>query len=167
MVEMTASPEVGLTWRQERLSLITCVSPGYDDELIRPWNAKATVKRREGKTFDQNAEAAISALRLFLRKSQEGADQDSRTLAAPPPIAAVAVTSFNEWGEGTQIEPASTKKKGEAGDGARAYPGYKQGNRFHYVEKVAEMSERWRATSTSLLQESIQLAVRGQQKDEL
>ena len=63
------------------------------------------------------------------------------------------MTSFNEWGEGTQVEPASPKEEGEAGDSARAYPGYTKapGGEMFYLEKVASLSQRWRAEVSSLL----------------
>lgn len=65
------------------LAFVPCVGPGYDDTKIRPWNAVATRDRRDGATYADAWEAALGS--------------------AP---AAVAVTSWNEWGEGTQIEAA-------------------------------------------------------------
>ena len=59
------------------------VGPGYDDTRIRPWNGAATRDRKGGAYYDAMWDAALAA----------GADY-------------VSITSFNEWGEGTQIEPA-------------------------------------------------------------
>ena len=59
------------------------VGPGYDDHRIRPWNAAAARAREGGARYARALEAAR---------------------AARP--AAVSVASFNEWGEGTQIEAA-------------------------------------------------------------
>lgn len=59
------------------------VGPGYNDSLIRPWNNHNSRARRNGEYYKDMWTAAIAA----------GAD-------------VVSITSFNEWGEGTQIEPA-------------------------------------------------------------
>jgi len=59
------------------------VGPGYNDTLIRPWNHLQTRERRRGAYYDSMWERALHA--------------------APH---GVTVTSFNEWGEGTQIEAA-------------------------------------------------------------
>ncbi|KAJ1449550.1 hypothetical protein M885DRAFT_535214 [Pelagophyceae sp. CCMP2097] len=59
------------------------VGPGYNDTRIRPWNAGATRHRRGGAYYDGMMDKA---------------------LASRPDV--VSITSFNEWGEGTQIEPA-------------------------------------------------------------
>lgn len=62
---------------------IPCVGPGYDDTRIRPWNDANTKDRQGGQYFGRGWQAAIDAgARL------------------------VGITSFNEWHEGTQIEPA-------------------------------------------------------------
>ena len=65
------------------LLFVPSVGPGYDDSKIRPWNAH-NVRPREGGEY-------------YARMWREA-------LAVAPPM--VAVTSFNEWGEGTQIEAA-------------------------------------------------------------
>lgn len=65
---------------------IPCVGPGYNDERIRPWNTHNYKDRENGKYFDEAFKTA---------------------LAAKPRI--VGITSFNEWHEGTQIEPAIPK----------------------------------------------------------
>ena len=68
------------------LLFVPCVGPGYDDTRIRPWNAAATRAREAGGYYSRMWAAA---------------------LAAKP--TAVGVTSWNEWGEGTQIEPAEPR----------------------------------------------------------
>ncbi|KAJ8600366.1 hypothetical protein CTAYLR_000700 [Chrysophaeum taylorii] len=60
--------------------------PGYNDTKIRPWNARATRARDGGRLFKR---ALVDAFEL--------AD-------------VVSITSFNEWGEGTQIEPAISRE---------------------------------------------------------
>ena len=57
--------------------------PGYDDTRIRPWNGANTHARDGGAYYEAMWREAL-ALRPH----------------------AVSITSYNEWGEGTQIEPA-------------------------------------------------------------
>ncbi|WP_460733518.1 glycoside hydrolase family 99 protein [Lysobacter tyrosinilyticus] len=71
-------------WAAERGKLfVPSVGPGYIDTRVRPWNAKNTKDRGAGSYYDGMFEAAIASGAPF-----------------------VGVTSFNEWHEGTQIEPA-------------------------------------------------------------
>lgn len=65
------------------LLFIPSVGPGYVDVRVRPWNQRNTKDREHGGYYEQIFDAAI---------------------AAKPPI--ISITSFNEWGEGTQIEKA-------------------------------------------------------------
>ncbi len=65
------------------LLFIPCVGPGYDDTRIRPFNAEYRRDREEGAYYERMFQAAIDA---------------------DPPV--IGITSFNEWHEGTQIEPA-------------------------------------------------------------
>lgn len=62
---------------------VPCVAPGYIDTRIRPWNGVNTRDREAGSYYDRMWSAA---------------------LGISPEL--VAITSFNEWHEGTQIEPA-------------------------------------------------------------
>lgn len=66
---------------------IPCVGPGYNDTRIRPWNVSTTRDRENGKYYQRMFGAAISS----------GAKH-------------IGITSFNEWHEGTQIEPAIPMK---------------------------------------------------------
>jgi alpha-mannan endo-1,2-alpha-mannanase / glycoprotein endo-alpha-1,2-mannosidase len=68
---------------QHNQIFIPCVGPGYIDTRVRPWNDKNTKDRENGKYYDRMFQAAISS-------------------SAPY----IGITSFNEWHEGTQIEPA-------------------------------------------------------------
>lgn len=77
---------------------IPSVGPGYDDTALRPWNADTKQDRASGKYY---REMIASALELD--------------------IEAVSITSFNEWGEGTQIEPAVPFTPS---DGKRVYLNY-------------------------------------------
>jgi len=64
-------------------SLIPCAGPGYDDRRIRPWNTNAFRDRAGGKYYKDMFRAAIQTTTTGI----------------------VAITSWNEFGEGTNIEP--------------------------------------------------------------
>jgi len=66
---------------------IPSVGPGYDDTRIRPWNKHNTKSRENGKYFDTMWQALLRCDSLVMTPF-------------------VSITSYNEWGEGTQIEPA-------------------------------------------------------------
>ena len=72
--------------RQQDMLFIPSVGPGYVDDRVRPWNRQNTKERRDGAYYEKSWETA---------------------LACNAPL--VSVTSFNEWHEGTQIEPAVPK----------------------------------------------------------
>ena len=91
-----------------RLLFVPSVSPGYNDTRIRPWNVATTRGRRGGRTYAANWRAA---------------------LAVNP--AAIGITSWNEWGEGTQIEPAEVGRGGYAS--------------YRLVEDAREGEQGWRA----------------------
>ena len=74
------------TWaRQHSKLFVPCVGPGYDDSRIRPWNAGSWRYRSMGKYYQEMWAGAVEASPLV-----------------------IAVTSYNEWGEGTQIEAAAS-----------------------------------------------------------
>lgn len=66
---------------------IPSIGPGYIDTRIRPWNAKNIRNRDNGSYYMSAAKFACDLYPEFL-----------------------SITSFNEWHEGTQIEPATKKK---------------------------------------------------------
>ncbi|SHE32787.1 glycoprotein endo-alpha-1,2-mannosidase [Mariniphaga anaerophila] len=68
---------------QKKLAFIPCASPGYADLRIRPWNGAIQTPRRAGVQYEEAYQAAIDCASPF-----------------------IGITSFNEWHEGTQIEPA-------------------------------------------------------------
>lgn len=68
--------------KEKGMTCTLSVGPGYQDDKIRPWNGHNTKPRRDGAYYDHMWRKAIEA----------GAE-------------IVSITSFNEWGEGTQIEP--------------------------------------------------------------
>lgn len=64
---------------------IPSVGPGYLDERIRPWNSKNTRDRNYGIYYDSMFQSLIDCKAKW-----------------------AGITSFNEWHEGTQIEPAAS-----------------------------------------------------------
>ncbi|CAG2205466.1 MANEA [Mytilus edulis] len=66
---------------------IPSIGPGYIDTRIRPWNAKNIRNRDNGSYYMSATKFACDLYPEFL-----------------------SITSFNEWHEGTQIEPATKKK---------------------------------------------------------
>ena len=96
-----------VSWSRERKKLfVPCVGPGYDDTRIRPWNEGARRGREGGGYYE----------RMWEHATRAGAEL-------------VAVTSFNEWAEGTQIEPAR-EYRGKSGF---EYQGYGDGKEGHYI----------------------------------
>lgn len=94
---------------------VPSVGPGYDDTRIRPWNGKNQRDRENGAYYDRMFEAAI---------------------AVEPP--AISITSFNEWHEGTQIEPAVPKQ-------IEGYTYLDYGKRAPdwYLQRTRYWLERW------------------------
>ena len=71
-------------WAKENGKIfIPSVGPGYIDTRIRPWNGSVIRTRTDGQYYDAMYRQAIEA----------GGS-------------AISITSFNEWHEGSQIEPA-------------------------------------------------------------
>jgi glycoprotein endo-alpha-1,2-mannosidase len=80
-------PKLAHWARAHHKLFVPCVAPGYIDTRIRPWNGVNTRDREKGAYYDRSWAAA---------------------LAVSPDLA--GITSFNEWHEGTQIEPAAPKQ---------------------------------------------------------
>ncbi|KAK6986708.1 glycoprotein endo-alpha-1 2-mannosidase-like isoform X1 [Biomphalaria glabrata] len=72
-----------------KLIFVPSIGPGYVDTRIRPWNDRNTRKRSNGQYYRAAFLAALEVKPKFL-----------------------SITSFNEWHEGTQIEPAVPKTFG-------------------------------------------------------
>ncbi len=72
--------------RENGLLFVPCVGPGYADLRIRPWNG-ANQREREGGDYYRRMTAVAVDLASVL----------------------IGLTSFNEWHEGTQIEPAASR----------------------------------------------------------
>ncbi|XP_021380063.1 glycoprotein endo-alpha-1,2-mannosidase-like [Mizuhopecten yessoensis] len=95
---------------------IPSVGPGYIDTNVRPWNGKNTRNRNAGNYYRAAFDAAFKV---------------------NPSI--ISITSFNEWHEGTQIEPAVSKNTGQY-----LYLDYgrKQGPRY-YLDLTREFADRY------------------------
>jgi glycoprotein endo-alpha-1,2-mannosidase len=76
--------------REDGMEFIPSVGPGYDDTRIRPWNGANRRPRERGTYYRRMWDAATSP-----------------ELLAAGSTRIVSITSYNEWGEGTQIEPAA------------------------------------------------------------
>ncbi|KAG7219505.1 hypothetical protein CRUP_019534, partial [Coryphaenoides rupestris] len=77
---------IGTFCEDNGLLFVPSVGPGYVDTAVRPWNFQNTRNRINGKYYENALSAALQAKPRF-----------------------IAVTSFNEWHEGTQIEMAVPK----------------------------------------------------------
>jgi Glycosyl hydrolase family 99 len=93
------------------------VGPGYDG--LRAGEQSPTRARRNGATYDALWAAAIRA--------------------RPD---AVTITSFNEWGEGTQIEPARPRRGYRGYDGAWGLTG--PAAQTAYLDRTAYWAARYR-----------------------
>ncbi len=79
-------PEMATFALENDLMFIPCAGPGYIDTRIRPWNSRVTKNRDDGAYYQYMFQSAVDV---------------------HPKI--IGITSFNEWHEGTQIEPAIPK----------------------------------------------------------
>ena len=79
-------PDLSSFAKSKSMLFIPSVGPGYIDTEVRPWNGKNTRQRLNGKYYTEAFDNAINS--------------------GPPML---SITSFNEWHEGTQIEPAVRK----------------------------------------------------------
>jgi glycoprotein endo-alpha-1,2-mannosidase len=109
-------PSIAEFTQRHHMKFVPCVGPGYDDEVIRPWNAVNTKPRRQGQYYDEMWEAAL------------------RTQPAM-----VGVTSWNEHHEGTSIEPCVPHTSA-----TRKYLDYSQeGDEMYYVSRTAYWVDRF------------------------
>ncbi len=99
------------------LLFVPCAGPGYIDTRIRPWNAQNTKGREKGRYYEDMFHAAAATWPDF-----------------------IGITSFNEWHEGTQIEPAVGKSVGDY-----TYEDYGPGiDSWFYIHKTRELVESMR-----------------------
>jgi len=102
--------------REKDLLFIPCAGPGYIDTRIRPWNEKTTRSRENGQYYE----------RMFMNAIETNPDY-------------IGITSFNEWHEGTQIEPAIPKSIPSF-----SYEDYGQDtDPMFYIKKTRELVDRF------------------------
>lgn len=92
------------------LAFLPSVGPGYNDSKIRPWNTANTRSREDGRYYDNMWEAAV--------------DSGAKI---------VTITSYNEWGEGTQIEAVEPRQ---------GYESYEPHPPNYYLEQTAKWKEK-------------------------
>lgn len=100
--------EIARSAKQHNLMFIPSVGPGYNDLKVRPWNGANVRPRNNGEYYDESWRSAVSI----------------------PDLPIVSITSFNEWHEGTQIEPASAALK----LGGFTYETYAPHNSYYYLD---------------------------------
>jgi glycoprotein endo-alpha-1,2-mannosidase len=111
-------PQMAAFAREHKLLFIPSVGPGYNDTRIRPWNGGTTRSRDEGRYYDRMFEAAIRC---------------------KPDL--ISITSYNEWHEGTQIEPAIPKKLSDY-----IYKDYSPREPDYYLKRTAYWVERFNSS---------------------
>jgi glycoprotein endo-alpha-1,2-mannosidase len=102
--------------KEHNLLFIPCPGPGYIDTRIRPWNDRNTEGREKGNYYEQ----------MFMNAVNTNPDY-------------IGITSFNEWHEGTQIEPAVPKSLPNY-----TYEDYGEGvDPMFYIYKTRELVDRY------------------------
>lgn len=94
---------------------IPCVGPGYIDTRVRPWNCSTTRDREHGRYYERMFRAAAASKAPY-----------------------IGITSFNEWHEGTQIEPAIPFSCKEF-----TYMDYSPEKPDFYLEETARLIGEW------------------------
>lgn len=110
------------------LVFIPSFGPGYDDVRVRPWNKQNTKLRRGGSYYTK---MFTSAIQYGVGSSSGGDGKDG--------VKMVSLTSFNEWHEGTQIEPAVPKGT-NAGGSVYTYVDYSPYPPNYYLQLTRETS---------------------------
>ena len=103
---------------------VPAVAPGYDDTRLRPWNGVNKRPRKKGEYYRNSWKAAMNT-----------------------GVKVISLTSYNEWGEGSQVEPARvfTTNKGERLPGyGETETGDDDGQEMMYVRLTTEMAKMWK-----------------------
>ena len=110
-------PSMSSFAKENNLIFVPCAAPGYVDTRIRPWNEKNSRGRENGKYYERMFMNAVNANPDF-----------------------IGITSFNEWHEGTQIEPAIPKRLSNY-----TYEDYGNGvDPFFYINKTKELVKKYK-----------------------
>ena len=133
---------------------VPCAGPGYEDRPVRPWNEENSKDRQFGQFYRDALHAAALAFperhdgRRLEEQAPDGSGGDQRP-AAPSSIATwspsfVAITSWNEWHEGTQIEPAASNPPDRRSSESDLFPyltydsaSSRGGGRTHHAKPAA------------------------------
>ena len=115
----------GSTWKnwptlaafanENDMLFIACPGPGYEDRSIRPWNGANFRAREDGAYYDRAMAAAINSEPDF-----------------------IGISTFNEWHEGTQIEPAVPIV-----NDLRTYLDYESRDPEWYLDRTRHWLEKW------------------------
>lgn len=108
--------ELAMFAAKNSLLFIPSAGPGYDDTQVRPWNAKNKKTRNNGQYYTDMMKQAF--------KHNTGG--------------VVSITSFNEWHEGTQIEPAVPKTIKYSSK--HRYLDYRPHDAWFYIDLTANLS---------------------------
>ncbi len=112
--------------KENNLIFVPCVAPGYMDTRIRPWNEKNSRSRDHGQYYEKMFMHAVNVHPQF-----------------------IGITSFNEWHEGTQIEPAIPKKLS-----SYTYEDYgEDADPSFYIKKTRELISEYEKSEKSLMRE--------------
>lgn len=104
--------------KDNQMLFIPSVGPGYIDTRIRPWNSQNVRPRDNGNYYDQMFQEALKHSPRYL-----------------------SITSYNEWHEGTNIEPAAHQKTNALKE--FTYESFGP-NPFFYLEKTAHWVNKLR-----------------------
>lgn len=117
---MTTSATGNLDNINQQKYFVPSVGPGYDDAQVRPWNNVNTHERgKMGNYYAFEWAAAIQA-----------------------GVSMVSITSFNEWHEGTQIEPAKPFSTSRLRNQHESYRDYGTGGPMMYLDLTRTWVEK-------------------------
>lgn len=109
--------------RKSNLIFVPSIGPGYLDTRVRPWNGRNTRLRLKGQYYRSSFYSAMATKPKF-----------------------ISITSYNEWHEGTQVEPAIPKATKDF-----VYTNYKPNGPEYYLNMTRQFVEEYTANMTQQL----------------